>query len=640
MFTERQKKILKLLIQLETGIYMTGDTLAQILGVSIKTVQKEIKQLKCLAENFGFILLASTNKGYRIELIENGKQLRNYLNDFEIESSNQNSYARDIIYQLLLSSHYIKMQDISDKLFISDSKALKELTTVKEILAKYNLTIEHKPYYGNKIIGNEENIRNLIIRERIPIYELFATSEKRIRTIKELTDIIIQILMDERYLISDVVLENLVLNTYIAIARVHDNHVIDFSKEINEKVETYDLQLAKKIAQEVKKKLGEKLPYTEIMYLALFLQAERNCGLERSITADMENITCQMLSYIKKKMGIDFTSDVDLRISLTMHIQPMIMRAKNNFTIKNAVLNEIITSYPLAYDIALTGSCFLYENYGLKLSPDEVAYLAVYFNLALNSNVERKQRKKVLIISSQRRGDSLMLQHMFMKKFGSRIAKLDIINVIELSTVNPHKYDVIFTTTVEFENLPQNITRINYFLSGQDYRIIEERLDGDISCKHFEDFFQEDLLFRGKVSNKEELIKEMVALASVKFQNLKPEELYLSVLKREENGLTCFGKGIAIPHPSELLEDNESFMVVALLNKSIEWNANEKVNLVFMICINKDDFKSMKQLFKGLSILLSDENIKNEIITQKNFESLYRYVKKISENINNDTLRE
>lgn len=640
MFTKKQREILKLLIQLETGTYMTGQTLARILGVSVKTVQKEIKQLKCLSQDFGFIVSASTNKGYRIELIEDGNWLQNYLDDFEMESSTQNSYARDIIHQLLLSSHYIKMQEISDKLFISDSKALKELTTVKEILLKYDLTIDRKPYYGIKIIGNEENIRSLIIRERIPIYELFATSEKRIEAIKELTDIIIQILVDERYLISDVVLENLVLSTYIAIVRVHDNHIIDFSMEVNEMVETYDLQIAKTIAQEVKKKFGEKLPYTEIMYLALFLQAERNHGLERSITTDMENITCQMLAYIKKKMGIDFTSDVDLRISLTMHIHPMMMRAKNNFTIRNAVLNEIITSYPLAYDIALTGSCFLHENYGLKLSPDEVAYLAVYFNLALNSDVENKQRKKVLIISSQRRGDSLMLRHMFMKKFGGRIEKLDIINVIELSTINLQEYDVIFTTTVEFENLPPNITRINYFLSGQDYRIIEERLDGDISCKHFEDFFQEDLLFRGKVSNKEELIKEMVVLAAAKFRNLNPEELYLSVLRREEYGLTCFGKGIAIPHPSELLEDSESFMVVALLNKSVEWTATEKANLVFMICINKDDFKSMKQLFRGLSILLSDENVKNEIITQKNFEALYRYVEKIGENVNTDTLRE
>lgn len=636
MFTDRQNGILKLLLSLKSGEYVKGQELAQNLGVSTKTIQQEIKYLKYGLSQYGVTIEAMTNKGYRLRIdgSEQYEELQKMLEQQDrLAEEDKKSYVSGIVGQLLTHGDYIRVQDLADRMFVSESKLSKSLKHVRKLLEEYDLLLEHKPYRGIRISGMEENIRRLIALEGIPVYGVCEASGQRIQLTNTLADIIIQTLTDERYLMSDVVLENLVLHTYIAIERVRDNHFVSLSAETNRMVGAHAVKMAKKIAQEISEKIGENLPYAEVEYLALYLQAEKYNDSTQAITDDAEKTVYSMLEYIREKMGIDLSNDVDLRISLALHINPMLVRAQNNFQFKNQLLDEIVASYPLSYDIALTGASYLWENYGIRLNSDEVSYLAVYFTLSLHNQVELQDRKKVLIISSQRRGNSLMMKHMFLKKFSDRIEKLDFVNISEIKTVNMDAYDVVFTTAIEFENIPKGITRINYFLGGQDCRIIAEKLDGDGKYRRFEDFFVRELLLSGgSYAGKEELLREMTALAVKKYPNLDAEDLYESIMEREQCGLTCFGKGIAVPHPNKLVENEESFAVIAMLDQEIPWNAKEMVSLVFLICIRSDDTKNLKQLFHGVSLLLSNEDIKAEIMKHRDYDDLYQYVKSLEYN--------
>lgn len=634
MFTDRQNSILKSLLQ-RPDEYVKGQELAHSMGVSTKTVQQDIKYLKYGLSQYGATIEAVTNKGYRLRVAD-AEQYDGLLRMLEQQDKPEEEdkiYAREIVGRLLTHDGYIRIQELAEQMYVSESKLSKSLKDVRKLLEEFDLHIEHKPYRGIRISGMEEDIRRLIVLEGIPVYGVFEASEERIQLTNTLADIIIQTLTDERYLMSDVVLENLVLHTYIAIERVRDNHFVSLSAGTNRMVGVHAVKMAKKIAGEIHEKIGEELPDGEVEYLALYLQAEKYNDSTQAITDDAEKTVSGMLEYIHRKMGIDFSNDVDLRISLALHINPMLVRAQNNFQFKNQLLDEIVASYPLSYDIALTGASYLWENYGIRLNSDEVSYLAVYFTLSLHNQVELQDRKKVLIISSQRRGNSLMMKHMFLKKFSDRIEKLDFINISEIKTVNLDAYDVVFTTAVEFENLPSHITRINYFLGGQDCRVIAEKLDGDGTHRRFEDFFVRELLLCGGCyASKEELLREMTALAVKKYPNLDAEDLYESIMEREQSGLTCFGKGIAVPHPNKLVENEESFAVIAMPDQEIEWNAREKVSLIFLICIRSDDTKNLKQLFHGVSLLLSNEDIKAEIVKYRDYDDLYQYVKSLEYN--------
>ena len=209
---------------------------------------------------------------------------------------------------------------------------------------------------------------------------------------------------------------------------------------------------------------------------------------------------------------------------------------------------------------------------------------------------------------------------MILNQFRNRIEKLDFINVSEVNHCDLGRYDAVFTTALEYDNIPESVVRINYFLSHQDFRIIEKILDGHNEVKNFEDFFQKDLLLRGQVKTKEELLRQLIALAVKKYPNLQEETLFQSIMRREKFGMTCFGNGIAIPHPDELIENSESFTVIGLLDNELDWNIDERVSIVFLICIKRDDSQSLKQLFNGLSMLLANENVKMKSYVANNLK--------------------
>ena len=622
--TERERLIVKRLLTLDYDEYISGAKLAKEMNISVKTIQKEIQVIRSLLQTYEIELISVTSKGYRLTAKDPLKLQTLKLNLVQSRNADpeygMRYWVKEVLRFLIEQPDYITVQELADQCFVSKSKMAEVVKEVKMVLTRYECRLEHKPYYGIRLAGKEMNLRKLIMLEQIPIYQLNSADEDKNNLTRKLTDIIVKVLVQERYLISDVVLENLVLYTYLMVQRVHKENLVEKLSMIRGVISGHVLQMANTIAKEISEQVGEVLPYPEIEYLALQLQAERTFDSRQAISPETEKIVAEMLAYIRETLNIDLTNDIDLRISLALHIYPMILRAKHDFQLKNVMANEIKASFPLSYDIAVTGSCFLLTHYNVRLGSDEISYLAVYFNLSLANQVELQERKKVLVISSERRGNSLMLRHMILNQFRNRIEKLDFINVSEVNHCDLGRYDAVFTTALEYDNIPESVVRINYFLSHQDFRIIEKILDGHNEVKNFEDFFQKDLLLRGQVKTKEELLRQLIALAVKKYPNLQEVTLFQSIMRREKFGMTCFGNGIAIPHPDELIENSESFTVIGLLDNELDWNIDERVSIVFLICIKRDDSQSLKQLFNGLSMLLANENVKMKSYVANNLK--------------------
>ena len=57
-------------------------------------------------------------------------------------------------------------------MYISRSQITNYIKLAKNILSSYHLTLISKPYYGIKIIGKENDIRNYIIQEKLKIKNL------------------------------------------------------------------------------------------------------------------------------------------------------------------------------------------------------------------------------------------------------------------------------------------------------------------------------------------------------------------------------------------------------------------------------------------------------------------------------------
>ncbi len=633
MLTKRQKDILRILLDKE-GSYCIGNEISEKTAVSLKTVQQEIKILRDVLDDIDIELISMPNRGYQLlfkDPSDRGK-IESLLTERQSQKD-EKDYALMIIKLLIEKNDYIRSYELADMLFISESKVNKDLRDVKKVLEKYHLTLPHKPHYGICIKGKESDIRRLILSNGLLTLHEFTDDENRVLVMNKLTGIVAEVLSERSYLISDVSLENLIMNIYLAMQRVSKGCVIDFSEEDAHLLQPGTIDLSERICKKSEEFFHQTLPVEERMHIALYLQSETHDDSSQVVTQEVETIISGMLEEIYKKVGFDFSSDLDLHMSLAMHLKPMMMRVRNHFQLKNPIMNEILKSYPLAYDITLVAAEYLYEKYGIRASADELSYLSTYFVLAMERKGEMKEKQKVLIISSQRRGNTMIMKKMIMSRFEKRIDSIDIINILDLERVDLDQYDVILSSVSDYVPLPGNYPQISQFISPKDYRIIEDALNSSSSGRRFEDFFNSrNVLMNVSVKNKEELLELMTDTAVAEYPNLNKEELLVSINKREDAGFTYFDQGIAVPHPDKMLENEESFVITALLNHQIEWQEGENVLLVFLFCIKNHDTENLQEFYRGISGIISDETLFNELRKTKTFESFYQVIKRIGGN--------
>ena len=152
-----------LLLALSETEYCTSGTLAKALGVSSKTAQGMVKDLREKLQENGADILARTRHGYLLQV--NDRAL------FETLSSGENAAAhfipsgseervRYLLVLLLGQVDYVKLDDVSEELYVSKYTISGDLHQVEEELAKYHLSILRRPNYGIRVTGREIDIRN------------------------------------------------------------------------------------------------------------------------------------------------------------------------------------------------------------------------------------------------------------------------------------------------------------------------------------------------------------------------------------------------------------------------------------------------------------------------------------------------
>lgn len=624
MLTKRQKQILTIL-DMNQQTYMNGKNLASQVGCSVKTLQTDMKIMRHEMLKSGVDIISVPSKGYILEIHDleqyNHYKQKELQNDSTCDFNDQSSRIAYILNRLFTCPSYIKSEQLADEMFVSRSCLSVDMKIVKKILEKYDLTLDARPNYGIKVSGFEQNMRECITKEQIALTSGTLLVEKN--QLSLITNIIVETLMASKYRISDVVLQNLVIHVSVSIQRIKKGIYIE---DVPYHERGQESVIAKKILEKLAKVFDFEVKKSEISFLATHLLGKKNYGEDDVISQEVDLFVNGILDEIKQKTNIDFAGDVELRISLALHIAPLLVRLRNRMQLKNNLVKDIQVNYPLAYDVALIAAAYISQKIHVSLDEDEVGYLAVHFSLALSKKEKKINPKKVLIICSARRGDYLMMQHMFMQEFSEMISKLDIKNAIELPECDLSQYDCIFTTFLNHPFIPKKALRINFFIDEKDKVRIDHALKGNDESSQLLKYFQEDY-FMGVIhaKNKKEVIRQMCQYASQLSQF--NDDLYESCLRRKFLGSTAYGHCIALPHPDSLISQ-KTFVMTAILDKSIEWS-HQKVQLIFLICVEKGNQKDLRVLFEHIAKLMLNDNYIQTIIEQKSYQALTDILGKI-----------
>lgn len=329
-----------------------------------------------------------------------------------------------------------------------------------------------------------------------------------------------------------------------------------------------------------------------------------------------------MVEAAEEAFSHGFSDDLELRMNLARHVEPLGERLRSGETAENPLLGDVKSRYPLAFAMAASTSGVLEGAYGSKPSDDELGYIALAFALALERGRERVPRKNIVVVCATGHTSARMLEHRIRSEFGPQLGRVELCDRDDLLFRDLSHVDYVFTTVPVDAQLPVPTVTISYFFNDSEADRVRGLLsdEGDVDLLPF---FPEGLFF-GHLSagTKAEALHALCEAAwAAGYVDAGFEG---AVWDREEAASTAFGGGVALPHPMGRMCPR-TFVAVGLLDEPVLWDeSGERAEAVFLFGFGEGDGERFEGLFGRLSAFLTDHDAVAALLGERVFDALAR----------------
>ncbi|MDO4377807.1 MAG: PRD domain-containing protein [Erysipelotrichia bacterium] len=618
MLIKRQQAILSDLVNFSNA-YITADTLSKKHNISLRTLKSDISEIKHEIENNGARIISTPSKGYLFK-IENKKLFDNFekncLNDNNVYDQSQRI---KYIQRALISSKNINPIKLCDDLYISRSTLSVDLKKVKKIFKSYNIEVISSTTNGLLLKANEKDIRQCIVKENlfaITVNEnrLLGPDQNDNEVLSKIKNVLLQSFINSRINVSDHVFQNLVVHIYTSVWRMKKNNYIEKDAVSLDKSYQHIQIVAQEIMRNICRIFNVDYSEFEANLLAINIQGKRELYDDDYISLDIANFITDVLIKLKDKYNIDFVDDIDLRMDLALHTTPLLSRARFDLQLSNEITYSIKQNHVIAFDLAYTFAHEFMLKYGIKLTEDEISYLAIHFANGLQRKNSTSSSINVLLISSEKKSNCFLVKQKFYQWF-NKIKSFDIVTPIAIGQLDMTKYGALFTTDKEISE-KYNIVYVDLFLNESNYQKIEFALNGFNGIDSITAKFYKDLFYVKDFQSKSEIIEFMCRNAINLFDIKQP--LYQSVLEHEEISMSYFGHSIAVLHPVKSITDN-TFISVLILNNPVKWDEKNEVKLVLLVSIEKFNQTALS-FWYYLSFIISNQELVEDICQNPTYE--------------------
>ena len=639
----RMQQILQLL--LSTDELQTSGEIATNLQLSSKTVQKEMKELNKLLSDKTAIIDSYRGKGYLLRIFDE-EQFKHFLrkdtdkND-QVIPTEPEARMQFLMEKLLLQTSYLKIDDLADELFVSRSTLQSDINDIRKIVKKYHLSLEQKPNYGIKITGNEMDIRFCIseyvfnhksdLSDQITeLIEILPQNE-----IEWIRDSILTNLRKYSIVITDISLNNLITHIAIACKRIREREMVEiFQEELGEITKKKEYIVAKAIVEDIEQKLNVSFPKNEVVYLAIHLQGTKKMHsnsemneIENYLEDDIQQLTKEILRRMDDVYSLNLSEDNELMLSLSLHLEPAINRYKHQMNLRNPLLEEIKNKYLFSYEAALTIAAeVIKESLGITIDENEIGYIALHFEAALERQKQnQKSKKRCLIVCASGLGTAQLLLLKLQDRFYDELNILGTTEYYNLKNQDFDSLDLVISTIPIFDKLPVPVIQVSTLLGRQDVNKIEKLVSLDITI--IEKYMLKEFTYLQKdFSSKEEVIQFLGK--ELQKAGLVNNDFVDSVLERERYSTTSFGNLVAIPHPMDP-QVEETFWSVVTLKHPIQWD-DKLVQLVCLLNISEQNqMEESKPMYDVLMKLLDNRPLIQKVLQCDTYEALKNTLKKV-----------
>lgn len=631
MKLERVYKIISFCLQ--QNRYVSLEELSEVIDKSVATVRLELEHLQHFLDEFSVKVKTKRGVGIKLELTQQQRhdvlvaldKLKQHHQDL-----NESDY-QIVSYLLQHINKDVRLADISQALYLSESVIQKKITALKPVMASYRVHVRTIPGKGIEIVGDEQHIRkvyaNLLFKkqqsEDITFSKPIELKDKIISFLGLNPDPIFKAIeYCETFLgysFSDESVQSLAIHIAIAIKRIFDDKhmesvVID-SQDLSKKEYQAAVEMYQKIGNSYQIHFSE----SEIYYLFLHILSTKVVKNDEvnHIASHFEGKTERIAYQIKGLVENIKQVSIEQRFidNLILHLRPTINRLEYDLVLDNPLIDKIKQEYPEAFGIAWMCNVIFVREIGKGLSEDEVGYIALHIQAMLEGVMPSI---KTVIVCSSGVGISQLLSTQIAKTFKS-IEIVDVMGVLDFQYYpNKQQIEMVISTFPIETTIPSIV--VNPILNQYDIQRINDFVQMVRVPK------QQNVIGRvylkQSFESKNDLI-EWIGNELLKHKEVT-EDFATSILQREAVNTTEIGNGFALPHgDSQCIKKSQ--VVIVTLKEPILWEEYTVDVIIFVLvheqdkkymtnrlrtiykklytesfhqaCLNADDVKTIKQLF-------------------------------------------
>ncbi|WP_139906195.1 BglG family transcription antiterminator [Clostridium thermarum] len=622
--------------------YITISEIANALGVSSRTVLRELPSVEKWLNNKGFYLKKKTGVGIKIMGTRSEKnKLINILND-EKGEINYSPEERQVIIisELLKNNEPAKLYNFTRILKVTEGTVSNDLDKVEEWLVKHHIELIRKPGLGVYIKAKEEDIRKAIvdiifenigedrllalIRNNLPqAVSVAGKTEVEIRNrllnlmnvevIRNLITVVRNLEKNIGYRLADNAYVGIIVHVALVIQRIKKNETIKIDEKFLEDLKkNREYSMARELCEEVADMFNIDIPEEEVSYIAMHIKGSKNYEEShvdgRKVIGNFElvKLSKEVIKIAESETGRFLGHNERLLVGLVNHLGPALSRLKMNMEIRNPLLDEIKTHYSHLYKLGEKCSAPLEKFIGSKMPDSEIAYIAMHLGAAIEgSESVNKHIYRIAIACTSGIGTSRLLATRIEREY-ENIEITDIVSTLNLEEEWLREKGIDFiVSTVNIAKAPVPVVTVNPLLFEEDKAKIDRQiknLEGSVTLTSLKRKGKRDLKERllilntysdaiiqildnfflitdKKYTNIDEIINE--ASEIIVSEKEQREKLKEAIKEREEKGGTFItGHGILLLHSRTAAVDRLYFGVVRPDNGISIYNArNEKEKL-------------------------------------------------------------
>jgi lichenan operon transcriptional antiterminator len=609
--SDKQTRMLDFLSQ--TPEWVTAGELADLLGVTPRTVRSYITALKAAAQPFE--ILESGTAGYRLDLDAYAAYRAAPRSKTEPETPQNRLHA--LVRRLTEAQSGLDVYELSGELFVSDSTVEADLAKVRQLLPDTGLSLVRQ---GSVVTlkGSETDRRRLLSRmfrdetsrgllELEEIQKEFASE-----TLGAFKTDLIAMLDSQGYFVNEYGTNDVLLHVAIAIDRVTRRTAPVISAGPSSPPDDMTLALSALVTRHFQVELG----IGDLDYLALLLKTRViTPGQDKPAAVLIDRfVRAEDLESVRRivgRAGEEFLIDLleeNFIVRLTLHVRNLINRAQDRSYSHNPLTRSIKTSYPMIYELAVYIASALQRQENIIINDDEIAYIAMHVGAHLQQQSRREDLVSCALVCPNYYDMHVLLRERIERVLGD---ELDVVSVITRSDVDWSGIEAsLVLTTIEPQVPSEGVIVIQPFLTEGDVERVRKaasRIRRMRRRAHLKEdllrFFDESLFSRNFYAADESAMIRALG-GRMLAQGTIGQGYIDGAIERELMSSTAFTDNLAVPHSMSMTANHTSIAIV-VNDSPMPWGEN-RVNVVAMVAFSKEGRSSFQTVFDQFVEVFSD----------------------------------